>query len=124
MFVKIANMDDLNGIWMNAEEMFPNVSNSDRGKIYESISQLVNILCDVYGGEDRNPEVEGGNIIIFYDKHADAQREHIMEHYHLSEDEYEIRDVLTEENEKGYIWVSDIYCGTNYNTVMIYRRLA
>ena len=66
MFVKIANMDDLNGIWMNAEEMFPNVSNSDRGKIYESISQLVNILCDVYGGEDRNPEVEGGNIIVFY----------------------------------------------------------
>ena len=123
MFVKIANMDDLNSIWMNAEEMFPDVSDSGRCKIYDSIFQLVNILCNSYGGEDRNPEVEGGNIIVFYDKYADVQREQILEHYHLSEEAYEIRDVLTEETVEGYVWVSDIYCGSNYNTVIIYRRL-
>ena len=124
MFVKIANMDDLNSIWMNAEEMFPDVSDSNRCKIYDSISQLVNILCNSYGGEDRNPEVEGGNICICFGKHAALQREQILGHYHLSEEEYEIRDVLTEKTVDGHAWVSDIYCGSNYNTVIIYRRLA
>ena len=122
MFTKIANMTDFNCFWLNAEDVFLDTSASDMDKIYNSIHKLVSIMCDEYGS-NRNPEIEGGSIFIFFDKFADEQREQIMEHYHITEDEFEIRDVLTEEAD-GYIWVADIYCFTNYNVVLVYRRMA
>ena len=121
MFTKIATRSDFKCFWMNADEVFIGVSEVDKDIIYKSLEQLVNIMCDEYGGEARNPEIDGGSVFIFFDKYDTEQREIILEKYNLSEDDYEIRDVLTEEND-GYLWVSDVYCFTNYNLVLVYRR--
>ena len=122
MFTKIATMTDFNCFWLNAEDVFVGVSETDMDKIYTSIHKLVSIMCDEYGTA-RNPEIEGGSVFVFFDKFSDEQREQIMEQYHITENDYEIRDILTEEND-GYLWVADIYCFTNYNLVLVYRRMA
>ena len=120
MFCKIANKLDMGNFWMNADEIFLDISEKDKDSIYDAMNRLVMIFCDSYG-ESRNPEVEGGSIIVFFDKHDAEQRKNVLEYYHLSEEEYELRDVLTEEM-NGYVWVSELYCGTDYHTVLIYRR--
>ena len=120
MYVKIANMVDLNNFWLDADEILWEVSESERRNIRHTMSELVGALCDAYG-ENRNPEVVGGNVVILFGNHADIQRASLLEHYNLTEEEYEIRDAMSEPRE-GYLWICDIYCGTDYNTVLIYRR--
>ena len=89
MYVKIANMVDLSNFWMDADEVFWEVSESERKSIHYSISELVSSICNAYG-EKRNPEVIGGNVVIFFGNYTDTQRESLLEHYNLTEEEYEM----------------------------------
>ena len=120
MFCKIANKLDMGNFWLDVDEVFADVSESGKDEIYDAMNQLVNILCDSYG-EKRNPETMGGTVMVFYGKCDMEQRKNVLEYYHLSEEEYELRDVLAQ-TDGGYEWVSELYCGTDYNIVLIYRR--
>jgi len=119
MFCKIANALDMENFWLNVDEVFAEVTEQDKEKIYQSISQLVTIMCDSY--RENRPDFEGGSIFIFFGKYEDVQRARVLEYYHVKEDDYELSDILTEEN-AGWIWVADIYCFTNYNLVLVHRK--
>jgi len=120
MFCKIANKLDMGNFWLDVDEVFADVSESGKDAIYDAMNQLVSILCDSYG-ERRNPETTGGSVMVFYGKCDMEQRKNVLEYYHLSEEEYELLDVLAQ-TDGGYEWVSELYCGTDYNIVLIYRR--
>ena len=120
MFCKLVNQLDLANFWMNSDEIFLNVSDNDKDAIFEAISNLIHILDNSYG-ENRNPEISGGFIMVFFDNYADKQRDNVLAYYHLSDTEYELQDILAKD-EEGYVWISEIYCGTNYNIVLIYKK--
>ena len=120
MFCKIANKLDMGNFWLDVDEVFSDVPESGKDVIYDAMNQLVNILCDSYC-ERRNPETIGGTVMVFYGKCDMEQRKNVQEYYHLSEEEHELRDVLTQ-TDGGYEWVSELYGGTDYNIVLIYRR--
>ena len=119
MFCKIANENDLVMLSMNEDMVFPELDDKNREKMFLSMEETIRILSKFYGA-NRNSEVTGGFVILFYGECALEQRKKFMSYYHLTEDSYELKDTVTE-GVDGCCWVSEAHIGTKYNDVMYYK---
>lgn len=89
-------------------------------EIKDNISTALQIL-DSYYGTNRDPEYEGGYLVILYGEMIRQREEYkgILEHYHLQSNEYEFEDHYQKPEYDAEVVFRLYLCGSDYSIVIV-----
>lgn len=121
MYYKLANNTDFECF----DRYFRNIKANEYDvmkPVMEHLKSVITILEENY-----TEEKSAGGFVAFFCENIDIEncyeRQHILQQYHLSDSDCEMRDFLCSyENESGNIvsWYCDLYVLTDYHVVLIY----
>lgn len=89
-------------------------------EIKDNISTALQILDSSYG-TNRDPEYEGGYLVILYGEMIRQQEEYkgILERYHLQSNEYEFEDHYQKPEYDAEVVFRLYLCGSDYSIVIV-----
>lgn len=89
-------------------------------EIKDNISTALQIL-DSYYGTNRDPEYEGGYLVILYGEMIRQREEYkgILERYHLQSNEYEFEDHYQKPEYDAEVVFRLYLCGSDYSIVIV-----